>query len=67
MHCRVRILKTKSRPGQTVCTHKCQALVGTGTSLIVGPTSEIDIINNHIGAQLNSNGDAIVSRQLYLL
>ncbi|XP_070150487.1 lysosomal aspartic protease-like [Polyergus mexicanus] len=58
---RVRILKTKDKPGQTVCAHGCQALVGTGTSLIIGPTSEINIINSHIGAKLDSNGDAIVS------
>ncbi|XP_029666807.1 lysosomal aspartic protease-like isoform X2 [Formica exsecta] len=58
---RIRILRTTNKPGQSVCAHGCEALVSTGTSLIIGPTSEIDIINSHIGAKLDSNGDPIVN------
>ncbi|XP_072743884.1 uncharacterized protein [Anoplolepis gracilipes] len=39
--------------GLTVCKYTCQAFADTGTSLIIGPTYEISLINNIIGADQN--------------
>ncbi|KAJ8265843.1 hypothetical protein COCON_G00149420 [Conger conger] len=48
--------------GQAVaCTQGCQAIIDTGTSLIVGPNSDIANINNYVGASTNQYGDSTVS------
>ncbi|KAM9476202.1 pepsin A-like [Clarias gariepinus] len=48
--------------GQTVaCSGGCQAIIDTGTSLIVGPTSDINNINSWVGATVDQYGDATVN------
>uniref|UniRef100_A0A3B4E1T6 Peptidase A1 domain-containing protein n=1 Tax=Pygocentrus nattereri TaxID=42514 RepID=A0A3B4E1T6_PYGNA len=48
--------------GQTVaCSGGCQAIIDTGTSMIVGPTSDISNINSWVGATTDQYGDATVS------
>ncbi|XP_028266295.1 pepsin A-like [Parambassis ranga] len=50
--------------GQTVaCSGGCQAIIDTGTSLIVGPNSDINNINAWVGASTDQYGDAIVNCQ----
>ncbi|XP_036434265.1 pepsin-3-like [Colossoma macropomum] len=48
--------------GKTVaCSGGCQAIIDTGTSVIVGPNSDINSINSVVGATTDEYGDAIVS------
>ncbi|XP_047433564.1 pepsin A-like [Mugil cephalus] len=50
--------------GQTVaCSGGCQAIIDTGTSVIVGPTTEINNMNSWVGATTDQYGDGIVQCQ----
>ncbi|XP_058383375.1 pepsin II-2/3-like [Diceros bicornis minor] len=43
------------------CSGGCQAIVDTGTSLLVGPTSAIDNIQSDIGAKEDLLGEGVIS------
>ncbi|KAM4613771.1 pepsin A-like [Polymixia lowei] len=48
--------------GNTVaCSGQCEAIVDSGTSLIVGPSKDINNINGWVGAYTDQFGNAIVS------
>jgi len=51
---------------KTFCAKGCQAIAVTRSSLIVGPTSEIKVINKLIGATIYDN-EAVVSSRSYSL
>ncbi len=36
--------------GTSICSSNCNAVADTGTSLILGPTSQIDALNAQLGA-----------------
>ncbi|XP_040889733.1 pepsin A-like [Toxotes jaculatrix] len=48
--------------GNTVaCSGSCEAVVDSGTSVIIGPSNDINNINGWLGASANEYGDASVS------
>lgn len=40
----------------TFCSRGCEAIADTGTTLITGPTGEINLLNEVIGASYTSSG-----------
>lgn len=48
--------------GNTVaCSGGCQAVVDSGTALIVGPAKDVNNLNGWVGAYTNPDGDVILS------
>ncbi|XP_041083519.1 pepsin A-like [Polyodon spathula] len=48
--------------GQTVaCSGGCRGIIDTGTSLVVGPTNDINNIKAWVGATTNQNGQSTVN------
>lgn len=45
------------------CSGGCQAIIDTGTSMVVGPTSDISNMNSWVGASTDQYGDATVNCQ----
>ncbi|XP_056639535.1 lysosomal aspartic protease-like [Diorhabda sublineata] len=45
---------------ETFCSGGCHAIVDTGTSLITGPTEEIEKLQKLVGTAFNINGEAVI-------
>jgi cathepsin D len=43
-----------------MCSSGCEAIADTGTSLIIGPTLDINLLNSQIGATQDSYGNIIL-------
>ena len=46
--------------GLSMCSSGCEAIADTGTSLIIGPTLDINLLNSQIGAKPDLYGNIIL-------
>lgn len=43
-----------------ICHYNCYAVIDTGTSLIIGPSIQVDILNKQLGSTSSTMGIAIL-------
>uniref|UniRef100_A0A3Q4HJ61 pepsin A n=1 Tax=Neolamprologus brichardi TaxID=32507 RepID=A0A3Q4HJ61_NEOBR len=60
LYCQITVGSVCGNGQAVACNDGCQAIVDTGTSMIVGPQSDIDNINAWLGAS-SQNGEYIVN------
>uniref|UniRef100_A0A3B4FEI1 Pepsin A-like n=1 Tax=Pundamilia nyererei TaxID=303518 RepID=A0A3B4FEI1_9CICH len=60
LYCQITVDSVSGNGQAVACNDGCQAIVDTGTSMIVGPQSDIDNINAWLGAS-SQNGEYIVN------